>query len=383
MKKEHDINSLAEKWLNGTITEEEKQQFEAWYNSQPGFDQQWLKDDTEEGLKKRIFQSIIHQLETEQPVIRRTPLIRRLSAAAAILLILGGAAFYLFSNQNDHQNQGISAGAGKVTTAPASATATLTLADGSIIRLDNAKDGLLAQQGPTSIHKLPDGGILYKNEGGEQTPMPNTLRVPRGGAILTVTLADGSKVWLNAESSLQYQAAFADSRQVTISGEAYFEVSQSAEKPFQVNAEGVITQVLGTHFNVNTFEKQRGIFVTLLEGAVKVSNTSAAQLLKPGQQAGAATAGPIRLDKTPDIEAVMAWKSGMIKLNNSDIHTVMQQLERWYDVDIQIESGMEGRRFSGSISRNNDLETVLNMLSMTKEISFKREGSTIIVSPYR
>lgn len=383
MKKEYDIKSLAEKWLNGTITEEEKREFEVWYNSQPGFELEWLKNDTEEDLKKRIFQSIINPLETAQPVIRRIPWARRLSAAAAVLLVLGGAAFYLFSNRNDHQNQNISAGASQATTSPASVTATLTLANGSIIRLDSIKEGLLARQGNTAIRKLPDGGIVYENGGQREASVRNILNVPRGGAILTVTLADGSKVWLNAESSLRYQAAFADSRQVSVSGEAYFEVSQSATKPFRVDAEGVITQVLGTHFNVNTFAKQRGVYVTLLEGAVKVSNTSSTRLLKPGQQAGATTAGAISLDRTPDVEAVMAWKSGMIKLNNSDIHTVMQQLARWYDVDIQIEKGMEGRRFSGSISRNNDLDTVLNMLSMTKEVSFKREGGTIIVSPYR
>ena len=383
MKKENDINSLAEKWLNGTITEEEKAQFEAWYNSQPGSDLQWLKNETEEGLKKRIFQSIIHQLEADQPPIRRIPWKRRLSAAAAVLLILGGAAFYLFNRQNDRQSQGFPATAGQAVTSTASASATLTLANGAIIRLDSIKEGILAQQGDASIRKLAGGGIVYENGGRGEAAMLNTLSVPRGGDILTVTLADGSKVWLNAESSLRYPAAFADNRQVNVSGEAYFEISPSAASPFRVNAEGVTTQVLGTHFNVNTFEKQRGVFVTLLEGAVKVSNTSAARTLKPGQQAGATATGNIRLNETPDIEGVMAWKSGMIKLNNSDIHTVMQQLERWYDVDIQIGNGAEGRRFSGSISRNNDLDTVLEMLSMTKEISFRREGRTIIVSPYR
>lgn len=382
MKKENDINSLAEKWLNGTITEEEKEQFEAWYNSQPGFDLQWLKDETEEDLKKRIFQSIIHQVEADQPLVRRMPWKRRLSAAAAVLLILGGTAFYLFNRQNGRQDQGISTTASQAITSPASA-ATLTLASGAIIRLDSIKDGILARQGNAAIRKLPDGGIVYENGGRDEAAMLNTLTVPRGGAILTVTLADGSKIWLNAESSVRYPAAFADSRQVSVSGEAYFEVSPSAAKPFRVNADGVITQVLGTHFNVNTFEKQRGIFVTLLEGSVKVSNASASHLLKPGQQADATATGNIRLNETPDIEGVMAWKSGMIKLNNSDIHTVMQQLERWYDVDIQIENGAEGRRFSGSISRNNDLDTVLEMLSMTREISFRREDRTIIVSPYR
>src|SRR5688500_11381811 len=121
MKKENDINSLAEKWLNGTITEEEKEQFEAWYNSQPGFDLQWLKDETEEDLKKRIFQSIIQQVEADQPLVRRIPWKRRLSAAAAILLVLGGTAFYLFNRQNGPRDQHISTTASQAITSPASA----------------------------------------------------------------------------------------------------------------------------------------------------------------------------------------------------------------------------------------------------------------------
>lgn len=382
MKKQPDISSLAEKWLKGTITEAEKQQLEDWYNSQPGHAVYWEKNETEDELKQRIFQSVVTQPETEQPVIRRISRARKLSVAATILLVAGGAAFYLFSKQGGPENQYLPANTHQAAISPTSKTTTLTLANGTVVPVDSIRNGLLAQQGSATVRTLPDGQLVYENGGEEEADMWNTLTVPRGGRITSIVLADGSKVWLNAQSTLRYPVAFGGNRKVEITGEGYFEVSKNAAKQFEVNAEGVTTQVLGTHFNVNSYEKQQGILVTLLEGAVKINTPANAQLLRPGQQADAATAGPIRLHKTPDLEAVMAWKKDLIKLNNSDIYTVMGQLARWYDVDVQIEKGMEGRRFSGLISRNTDLATVLNMLSMTKEVSFKHEGNNIIVSPY-
>lgn len=380
MGKQPDISALAEKWLNGTISEEEKQQFEEWYNRQPGFSVDWLKDDTEDELKKRIFRSVIDQLEVEPPV-RRMTWKRKLSAAAAVLLILGGAAAYLLTGDNPGKPMPAGSTSQEVI-APSGTKATLTLADGTVIPLGSSKNGVIALQGSTAVQKMPDGQIVYDRKPHTGEVLYNTITVPRGSQLLSVVLSDGSKVWLNVESTLRYPVTFdEDERQVSVTGEAYFEVSKDASRPFEVETDGVKTAVLGTHFNVNTYQKQ--VLVTLLEGAVAVSNDSGEQLLQPGQQADAGNTGSIRLNKTPDMEAVMAWKSGLFKLDNSDIYIVMDQLARWYDVDVQVEEGMEGRQFSGLISRNTDLATVLNMLSMTKEVSFKREGRTVIVSPYR
>lgn len=380
MGKQPDISALAEKWLNGTISEEEKQQFEEWYNRQPGFSVDWLKDDTEDELKKRIFRSVIDQLEVEPPV-RRMTWKRKLSAAAAVLLIVGGAAAYLLTGDNPGKQMPAGSTSQEVI-APSGTKATLTLADGTVIPLGSSKNGVIALQGSTAVQKMPDGQIVYDRKPHTGEVLYNTITVPRGSQLLSVVLSDGSKVWLNVESTLRYPVTFdEDERQVSVTGEAYFEVSKDASRPFEVETDGVKTAVLGTHFNVNTYQKQ--VLVTLLEGAVAVSNDSGEQLLQPGQQADAGNTGSIRLNKTPDMEAVMAWKSGLFKLDNSDIYIVMDQLARWYDVDVQVEEGMEGRQFSGLISRNTDLATVLNMLSMTKEVSFKREGRTVIVSPYR
>jgi ferric-dicitrate binding protein FerR (iron transport regulator) len=381
MGKQPDISALAEKWLNGTISEEEKQQFEEWYNRQPGASMDWLKDETEDELKKRIFRSVIDQMEEEQPVVRRVTWKRKLSAAAAVLLLLGGAAAFLLTT-NRTEKQTLAGSTNQEVIAPSGTKATLTLADGTEIALGSSKNGVIALQGNMTIRKMPDGQIVYDRKPHAGEILYNTITVPRGSELLSVVLSDGSKVLLNVESTLRYPVTFdEDERQVSVTGEAYFEVSKDASRPFEVEADGVKTAVLGTHFNVNTYRKQ--VLVTLLEGAVEVSNDSEDQLLQPGQQADAGNTGAIVLNKTPDMEAVMAWKSGLFKLDNSDIYTVMDQLARWYDVDVQVEDGMEGRQFSGLISRNTDLATVLNMLSMTKEVSFRREGRTVIVSPYR
>lgn len=382
MKKQPDISELAEKWLKGTITEAEKQIFEDWYNSQPGNNLHWLKNDSEEEVKQNIFQSIMNRLEAEQPVVRRISWKRRLTAAAAILAVVGGAAFYLFSRNSDDNTGNQTAG---IVTATSGNThsATLTLSNGKIIPINSISEGLLAREGEAAVRKTADGQIVYDQQDATGTDQYHTLTVPRGGQIVTVVLADGSRVWLNAESSLRYPVAFANSRQVTVTGEGYFEITKDARKQFAVTAAGVTTQVLGTRFNVNAYQPQQDVWVTLLDGAVKISNASATQQLRPGQQMAADAKGPLHLIESPDLDAVMAWKNSLVKLNNSDIYTVMSQLARWYDVDVQIAQGMGGQRFSGLISRNTHIDTVLNMLSMTQEVSFKRQGNTIIVSPYQ
>jgi transmembrane sensor len=395
MDQQPDLSALAEKWLKGTISATEKQQLEDWYNHQPGDNIDWSKDDSEEALRKRLLLSIVSQMEevpvAQQPIYtvdisRRKVWIRRLSVAAAILLILGSTIIYLFTNppKSPLKDQ-LAINTIPQTSVPVSVRATLTLANGSIIHLDSIKNGIVALQGSTSVHKGPDGQIIYEQGNNEAGELYNTLTVPRGSQVLTVVLGDGSKVWLNVESSMRYPVAFnSQERKVRITGEAYFEVDKDAKRKFLVEAAGATTEVLGTHFNVNTYESQGEVLVTLLEGAVKVTGTtSGEQLLKPGQQADVKVGGSILLNKTPDLEAVMAWKEGLFKLNNSDIYTIMAQLARWYDFDVRLEKGMEEKRFAGTISRNTDLKQVLDMLSMTKEVGFKQEGRTISVYPFR
>lgn len=392
MEDQSDINSLAEKWLNGTITPAEKKQFEDWYNRQPGLSMDWLKDETEDELRKRIFLSIITRLDTapgEATVIdisRHSKWKRGWSVAAGILMLLGSAAIYFYVNNNNtviKQTAIVNTSAGTI---PAgTAKATLTLADGTVIQLDTMQAGNIVLQGNTAVYKNEDGEIVYQPGQNETGELYNTLTIPRGSELLSVVLSDGSKVWMNVESTLRFPVAFSGKeRKVQVTGEAYFEVSKDASRRFRVETEGATTEVLGTHFNVNTYEKPQEVLVTLLEGVVKVSNTSGyQQLLKPGQQADVTPAGNILLDKMPDLEAVMAWKHGLFKLDNSDIHTVMAQLVRWYDVDIRFEKDLKEVRFSGTISRNTDLAKVLEMLSMTKEVRFRQEGKTIVVHPFR
>ncbi|MET6996418.1 FecR domain-containing protein [Chitinophaga defluvii] len=394
MEDQPDISSLAEKWLNGTITPAEKQQFEDWYNRQPGLSIEWLKDETADELRKKIFLSIISRLETtpaipeEAPVIdmpRRSKWRQRVSVAAAVLMLLGSTVIYFYISNNKTTTRqmpvaGISTGAimtGKT-------KATLTLSDGTVIQLDSMKTDQIVLQGSTSVYKNEDGEIVYEPGSNETGELYNTLTIPRGSGLSSVMLSDGSKVWLNVESTLRFPVAFSSKeRKVRVTGEAYFEVSKDASRKFLVETEGATTEVLGTHFNVNTYEKPEEVLVTLLEGAVRVSNPAAQeQLLQPGQQAEVKPVGIILLNKMPDLEAVMAWKHGLFKMDNSDVHTVMAQLARWYDVEVRFEKDLEDIRFSGTISRNTDLAKVLEMLSMTKEVRFRQEGEKIVVYPF-
>jgi transmembrane sensor len=394
------IRALAEKWLKGTISEEEKKIFENWYNNQPPGSIDWLSAESEQELKSRIFQSILSKLEEEAadeqlarvialPNQRRWS--RKLAAAAVILLLAGAGTTYLFlrNRSGEPSNLPLAINKTQEINVPGTAKATLTLANGAIIQLDSASNGSLAQQGSANVLKLSDGQIAYqpagtiKGYGTEKELIYNTLTVPRGGQVVSLALSDGTKVWLNVESSLRYPVVFnGKDRKVSITGEAYFEVSKDPSRKFLVEAESATTEVLGTHFNVNTYEREQDVFVTLLEGSVKVTNPGKALLvLKPGQQADVNSTGKIRLNNTPDLEAVLAWKNGMFKLNNADMKTIMGQLSRWYDIDVRFEKEVENKRFTGIISRNTELSKVLEMLSLTKEVSFKREGRIVTVSP--
>lgn len=243
-------------------------------------------------------------------------------------------------------------------------------------------NGTLAQQGNSTITKS-GGRLLYgsgKNQAGE-TPY-NTLTTPKGGQY-QLTLADGSGVWLNASSSIRFPVSFTGKqRSVEVTGEAYFEVTKNANKPFKVLLNGMEVAVLGTHFNVNGYTDEPGITTTLLEGSVKITKGSAAIVLAPGQQAKLTGNGKVSLIKDPDVEKAVSWKEGYFHFNNNDLETVMRELARWYDVDIVFEN--EGKKleyfFSGDIGKSLNLSAVLRILEKS-QVHFRIEGKKLIVMP--
>jgi ferric-dicitrate binding protein FerR (iron transport regulator) len=267
---------------------------------------------------------------------------------------------------------------------PGGDKAMLTLADGTTIVLDSSQNGLLLQQGNVKVIKA-GGQLAYDKDHnppgktGEITY--NTLSTPRGGQYL-LQLEDGSKVWLNAASSIRYPTFFGNKeRVVELTGEAYLEIAKNPTRPFRVMVRGMQVEVLGTRFNINAYGDEQTINTTLLEGSVKLSLPGkASNILKPGQQAQLNTAGIINIVEGVDLEEVVAWKEGLFQFNRAGLHTVMRQIARWYNIDIVFEGNLPTRYFGGKISRNSNITEVLRVLQLSK-IKVTIEGRKLTVSP--
>jgi transmembrane sensor len=331
-----------------------------------------------------------HHIEPSQPArLIRLRIVKYVVAASVTLLVISGA--YLLLRPRAKQDITVT----NTTTqthshdvAPNTKAPTLTLADGTVVLLDSTQQGTLAVQGNTNVIKNANGQIVYTpaaNAGGAM--LYNTMTVPKGGNVVSLALADGSKVWLNAASSIRYPAAFSGTeRKVEITGEAYFEVTHNASMPFKVSDGNVDVEVLGTHFNVNAFPEEKDIKVTLLEGSVKVVNRQSAignkssVILTPGKQAVATADSRVTIADA-DIEQVMAWKNGLFMFNNTGIENIMQQIERWYDVTVYYEGDIKRWTFNGQISRYSNVSKVLEMMEATGTIHFRVEDRKIYVMP--
>lgn len=306
--------------------------------------------------------------------------------AAAILFFILAGVFYFgelskSSNQSQetgdavHLNDDIEPGRNK---------AILTLSNGASVMLSDSLDNSLIRQGNTKIIRQGSGVLTYRKEGaqlGMAIPY-NTLTTPRGGQY-GITFSDGTKVWLNSGSSIRYPTSFTgDTREVEITGECYFEVARDASMPFVVNAGNVAVNVLGTHFDIMSYQDDSLVKTTLLEGSVRVTelSTRQSQLVNPGQQVEVGRNGTLRLVTGVDLEKAVAWKNGLFVFNNDDIHAVMQELARWYDVDVIIKGNIS-QHFSGSIHRNVKMSKVFEVLQETGGIHFEIDHKKVIVSP--
>jgi transmembrane sensor len=306
-----------------------------------------------------------------------------MTAAAAIVLMLT-AGYWFYSQQKTGTTQQPVAAEQVNDAAPGGNKAILTLADGSAVVLDTANNGMLSQQGSTRVQKTADGKLAYNStSSGSNEVLYNTIATPRGGQY-QMTLADGSRVWLNAASSLRFPVAFnGKERIVELTGEAYFEVAKNKSKPFKVKVAGTSeVEALGTHFNVHAYADEAAVTTTLLEGKVKVNGNKTDELiLIPGEQSQFYTNGELTKNKTADAEAVLAWKNGKFNFGDeASIETVMRQIARWYDVNVEYRGTVKGS-IGGSISRNVNASKVFEMLEMTGVVKFKIEGKKVIVMP--
>jgi transmembrane sensor len=370
---------LYEKYISGLCSEEE---VKLLYNYQDNFkmlgnenqindDQLNIRDEVYDRITKTIYQPTIKNIYHYT-----------LFKAAAILFIAGSLSLFLFNYYHSFKE------VQKITVLhkekrkikPGSSKATLILSDGSVIDLAQAKTGLISANEMTTIQKSEAGAIVYTSKTINAAPgLFNTVSVPRGGTY-QVTLPDGTLVWLNSASSLTYPIQFTGkSRSVELKGEAYFEVTKNRSKPFIVNADEMKVEVLGTHFNMKAYANDKKAQTTLVEGSVRLSSHSAHVMLVPGDQGVVSIENAqIKIGKV-NINKVMAWKNGYFLFKDDSVEEIMDQIGKWYDVDIVYKGDMSNKTFGGIYSRSKDLEELLKGLELTGLIHFKIEGRRIIV----
>ncbi|GGI23736.1 FecR family protein [Pedobacter mendelii] len=375
-----ELAQLADKWLVGVITPEEQALLDNWYNTDDVQELNWLgTDDSEEQLRDRLFTQIKNgQFIQEQNYSRWW-----IAAAAMITLTVG---VYISIKSVNQTSKNISYA---TDISPGGNKAFLTLADGKKISLNDAKKGILAEQDGIKIKKASDGELIYVSiasnvkKASENTF--NTIETPKGGQW-QVSLPDGTKVWLNAASSLKYPASFAAAsvRRVELKGEAYFEVAKDKKHPFIVKTATQDIRVLGTHFNINSYADEQFTKTTLLEGSVSIATSISKkdtsvnpQVLKPGQQA-LNDGTTIRLSEV-DTELSIAWKNNKFIFENDDIHYIMRMVERWYNVEVVYDGEIPKDKFGGAISRFGNVSEVLKSLQLTGKVHFEITGRRITV----
>jgi ferric-dicitrate binding protein FerR (iron transport regulator) len=325
--------------------------------------------------------------EILQKVLKRTPgeqhaglvyLLRRMAVAASILLVIAGTYYWYRDIYKKNDARPALAAVRAIT--PGRAGAVLTLSNGQRLVLDSLQDGKVAVEGKSVILKTA-GEIRYQGTIGNEKVF-NTITTDRGRQWALV-LPDGSRVWLNAASSIRYPLYFAGrERVVEVTGEAYFEVVHNAKQPFKVKAAGQVIEDIGTAFNVNAYTDEPAIKTTLVEGSIRLMNNTERITLKPGQQAQVQTNGKLTVVPDADVDRELAWHKGSFSFRHTDLPAVMRQLARWYDVDIQYEKNIPVETFSGDMGRNLNLSDVLDFMKQM-HVHFRIEESkrVIVVTP--
>jgi len=310
--------------------------------------------------------------------VHRIHFLRRWGWAAAAALLIAGAVIY---NYNKPAGKNMLAAKHPVKTdiGPGQQGAILTLADNTQVLLDTIKNGVVALQGG-AIARVVNGTLHYEGTGTNQ--VFNTMYTPKGRQY-HLTLPDGTQVWLNAASSLKFPTAFSGKeRDVELNGEAYFEVTKNKAMPFHVASAGQHIEVLGTHFDINSYRDEAALTTTLLEGSVKVTKGALSAVLRPGQQSAISnneTNAAIKVSEVNDVEEVTAWKDGKFHFNDTDIKTVLRQVSRWYNVDIEYQGKISADDvFTGTFSRDMTAAKALKLLEFSG-VNFKIEGRKIIV----
>ncbi len=303
--------------------------------------------------------------------------IRYTSIAAAVITVLIGVGLLIYNtDRNGKEPIKISQQQNIV---PGKNTATLTLANGKKIFLDDRLNGELAEQAGVIIKKNKDGSLVYELKGQPNNEnLINTLSTTNGQSY-QVRLPDGSSVWLNAASSLTYTASLLNNgkRHVKLEGEAYFEIEKDKEHPFIVESRGQEVEVLGTHFNINSYNEEPATQTTLLEGKIKLSSGETQTILKPGNQVK--NYGSVIKVSNIDTESVVAWKNNEFVFEGQDFKAMMRAIGRWYDVEVIVDDSLRNLHLSVQVPRSLPLTELIKSLEATGDVKFKIEGRRIRV----
>ena len=386
---------LVLRYLRGELDASEAQAFENWLNQDKENKAFLTTVQDEEKLKqeldfyasintKKNWQELVQKIEPEPKEIKLWSGLPVLKYAAVFLLVaLSFLTVYIFKiNKQPELAQSLPNTSAVAEIKPGKDKAKLTFADGTEVLLDESANGLLRANSQVKITKQ-NGRVVYQFAGKPAAgagPEYHTISTPRGGQY-QLMLPDGTLVYLNAASSLRFPTVFKKGeRQVTLTGEGYFEVAKNKQQPFQVFAGTTTVEVLGTHFNIKAYADENATKTTLLEGLVKVNKAKDGVILKPGFQA--VTGELAEITTTPaDLEQVMAWKEGYFQFNNEEFHSIVAQLERWYDVEFSYPATIGSRTFAGAIPRNTNLSQVLQILELSGSITFTIEGRRITAQP--
>ena len=312
----------------------------------------------------------------------------RLIIAASVLVVTAGITLWSLKPHKVDTNNAVAATSVTGDVQPGGNKATLTLSDGRSIDLDSSANGVLANQGNTFVAK--SDGLLAYNKAASEMPTSatyNLLTTPRAGQF-TLILPDGTKVWLNNASSLRYPVWFTGAtREVDLTGEAYFEVAKDAAHPFRVHihdspagSDGGAIDVLGTSFNIMAYSDENAERATLVDGSIRYSHGGNSALLKPAEQSVLDAQGDLKTLHRVNVDEITAWKNGYFHFDHASLETTMRQLARWYDVTVDYQSTIQPQEFMGKIQRNMPLSTVLKGLE-GEHVHFKLEGKKVIVTP--
>ncbi|WP_127132323.1 FecR family protein [Pseudoflavitalea rhizosphaerae] len=370
------VQELLKRYELGTATAEEIHFVETYFDYQNAMSQQqnpFASDEEKTMLEKEMQAKLLQEIRGEEaPVI---PMKRRFPvrwAAAAVLLITTAIAAYLYF-RNTGADQPVIA-ATEQTTPVSRDRAVLKLANGQELQLDSLHGKILQQQHLTVNN---DSGMLHYNS--NTTKPENHTLYTRNGTQYELQLPDGTHVWLNAASSITYPTIFTgNNRDVTITGEAYFEVARNKNMPFRVMANDMQIEVTGTHFNVNTYTNEPFLTTTLLEGGVNVTRNNNTVQLTPGQQSRSGADGKISVSNDVNTEEVMAWKNGYFHFESASLESIMRQVARWYDLQLVYEGAISKEKYFVIIKRNSSLQAVLKVLE-ANNVRFTIDGKKLTV----